>query len=205
MSRSSLRRPGRKPKVAWVAAALASMLILLTVENIWIDPWTRHKSHRIPSLVPEAQSGTWFLAFTVIATGLMLLILCLILLLRDRGAPLWTKLGVGIAVVLVLLLSGDWFRVTNGQPELVRLLTRNRTHKIVLTWQASGSPVVGYNIYRKTIPGAYFVRLNASTVHGLTYTDDAVDSGVIYYYAARAVDAKGGESVDSNISSVTVP
>src|SRR5258707_7029179 len=114
MRRSSLRPSSPRSRIKWIAWGLASVLFLFTAENIWFDPWLRSRSHRIPSLVPETLSGAWFLAFAICAIVLTLLIVCEILLIRDRDLHVSTKVGTGIAVLVVLLLSVQWFRVTNG-------------------------------------------------------------------------------------------
>lgn len=205
MDRASLNPTARTPKIAWFAGALASVLILFMIQNIWIDPWARHRSHRIPSLVPEAQSGTWFLVFAAGGVILVLLIVCLILLVRDRNVALGTRLATAVAVVLVLVLGTEWFRVTNGQPGLLHLLASSKRHKIVLTWQASSSQVAGYNVYRKKGPDGEFLKLNSKPIQGLTYTDESVESGVTYFYVTRSVGAHGAESANSNLFTVTVP
>lgn len=189
-------------QIAW---GLASVLFFFTAENIWIDPWLRNRSHRIPSLVPEALSGAWFLAFAIGGIALTLLVVCQILLIRDRSLNVWTKIGTGIAVLVVLLLSVEWCRVTNGQPAVIRLRALRKTHTVRLTWKASISQVAGYNVYRSMTPGGDYVRINTSLVQELTYTDNAVDSGVTYYYVTRAVDARGRESVNSNEASAAIP
>lgn len=205
MDKALLHATGRTPKIAWFAGALASALILFMIQNIWIDPWARHRSHRIPTLVPEAQSGTWFLVFAAGGVILVLLLVCLILLARDRNVALGTKLATAIAVVLVLVLGTEWFRVTNGQPGLLHLLASSKGHKIVLTWQASSSQIAGYNVYRKKGPDGEFMKLNSKPIQGLSYTDDSVEGGVTYFYVTRSVDAHGGESANSNLFTVTVP
>src|SRR5271165_120603 len=91
MPQDSLRYSGQRSKMKWIAWGLASLLFFFTVENIWVDPWLRSKHHRMPSLVPEALSGTWFLAFAVGGIALILLFLTEILLIRDRAGSLWTK------------------------------------------------------------------------------------------------------------------
>ncbi len=184
--------------IAW---ALASALFLFTAENFWIDPWLRNKSLRIASLVPEALSGTWYLALAVGGIALVLLVVCQILLTRDRNLAVWTKVGTGIAVLGVLLLSVQWIRVTVRPTEL-RLRSK---HTVKLTWKASSSPVVGYNVYRSTTPAVKYVKINSSLVHGISFTDVTVESGLTYYYVARAVDARGYESTNSNEASATIP
>src|SRR5271169_302142 len=205
MDRGSLGPRGQKSKVAWIAGGIASALLLFMAENIWIDTWLRHKSHRIPSFVPEAESGVWFLVLAVGGIALTLLIVCLALLLKDRDTTLWMKLGIGIAVILVMLMGVEWFRVTNGQSGIVKLLLSFGTHTVTLTWQASTSPVAGYYVYRSTTPGANYVRIQTTLIQGLSFTDASVQSGVTYYYVARAVDARGRESVNSNETKATIP
>ena len=95
MRQSSLRPSGRSSRMTSIAWALASALFLFTAENIWIDPWLRHKSVRIPSLVPEAFSGAWVLALALGGIALVLLVMCQILLTRDRNLAVWTKVGTG--------------------------------------------------------------------------------------------------------------
>jgi hypothetical protein len=201
-----IRRRGTvKDSPTWIVWGLASVLFLFTAENIWIDPWLRNKSHWIPSLVPEALSGAWFLAFAICGIALTLLVVCQILLIRDRDLHVWTKMGTGIAVLVVLLLSVQWFRVTNGQPAVLRQQASGKKHTVTLTWKASSSRVAGYNVYRSVTPGGNYLRMNSSLVQGLTYTDNTVVSGVTYYYVTRAVDDRGHESVNSNETSAVIP
>lgn len=181
------------------------MLFLFTTENIWIDPWLRNKSHLIPSLVPEALSGAWFLAFAICGIALTLLVVCQILLIRDRGLHVGAKMGTAIAVLVVLLLIVQWFRVTTGQPAALRQQALGKTHTVTLTWKASSSQVAGYNVYRRVARGGDYVRINSSLVRELTYTDITVMSGVAYYYVTRAVDDRDDESVNSNETSAVIP
>jgi hypothetical protein len=205
MRRDLSSSSGQSSSVTWIAWGLASVLFLFTAENIWIDPWLRNKSHRIPSLVPEALSGAWFLALAIGGIALTLLVVCHILLIRDRNLSAWTKVGTGVAVVIVLLLSVQWFQVTTGKSSIFRSPTSSSKHTVTLTWKASNSSVAGYNVYRSTTSGNNFLRINPSTVPGLTYTDNTIENGVTYYYVTRAVDAQGRESVNSNEASAVVP
>ncbi len=188
--------------IAW---GLSSLLFLFTVENIWIDPRLRHKFHNLPSLVPEALSGSWFLAVMIGGIALALLVMCQILLIRDRSVSVWMKAGTGIAVLVVLLLSAQWVRKTSGWPSLIHLRSHGTTHTVKLNWRASSSQVAGYNVYRRTTPAGSYIRINSSTVPGTTFTDNTVESGLTYYYMTRAVDAVGRESVNSNEASAAIP
>src|SRR6202158_5197990 len=71
-------------------------------------------------------------------------------------------------------------------------------HSAALTWSASSSPVAGYNVYRSTVSGGPYAKINTSLLAALTYTDSTVRSGTTYYYVATAVDSNGIESVFSN-------
>jgi len=104
-----------------------------------------------------------------------------------------------------LLLSVEWCRVTNGLPGMLRLETLRRKHTVTLTWKASTSKVVGYDVYRSVTRGANYERLNSSPVRELTYTDSSVDGGVTYYYVVTAVDVGGNESPASATTSARVP
>jgi hypothetical protein len=205
MGRGSLRPAGRRSRLALIAWGLASLLFFFTVENIWIDTRLRHRFHNLPSLVPEALSGSWFLVLMVGGVALALLVMCQILLIKDRSVSVWMKAGTGIAVVSVLLLGGQWVRKTSGWPSLASLRLPSRTHRVVLKWRASSSQVAGYNVYRSTAPAGNYVRINSSPVLGTTFTDNTVESGLTYYYVTRAVDALGRESVNSNEASAAIP
>jgi hypothetical protein len=205
MSGGWLRPSGQRSRLTLIAWSLASLLVLFTVENIWIDPWLRNKFHKIPSMVPEALSGSWFLALMVGGIALALLVMCQILLTQDRSVSVWMKVGTGIAVLAVLLLSAQWVSMTSGWLPLIRLHSHGTKHKVTLKWQASGSQVAGYNVYRSTTPAGNYVRINSSPVPGNTFTDNTVESGLTYYYVTRAVDALGRESVNSNEASAAIP
>jgi hypothetical protein len=78
-------------------------------------------------------------------------------------------------------------------------------HSVALTWNASTSTVSGYNVYRTTVSGTSYVKINSSLVAVLTYTDSTVQSGTTYYYVTTAVDSSGNESVYSNEVSAPIP
>jgi hypothetical protein len=205
MNPGSLRPSGRRSRTTLIAWGLASILFLFTVENIWIDPWLRNKSHEMLSLVPEALSGSWFLALMVGGIMLAFLVMCQILLTKDRRLSVWTKVGTGIAVLVVLLLSALWVRMTSGLSSAIRLQSHGTTHTVSLKWRPSSSHVAGYNVYRSTTPAGNYVQINSSLVQGVTFTDKTVESGLTYYYVTRAVDVVGHESVNSNEARASIP
>jgi hypothetical protein len=83
--------------------------------------------------------------------------------------------------------------------------SQQATYSVQLTWQASISNVVGYNIYRSTFDGGQYVRINATLVTSLNYTDSSVNSSTIYYYVTTAVDSAGFESGYSNQATANIP
>jgi hypothetical protein len=166
MSGGSLRPSGRRSRTTLVAWGLASILLLFTVENIWIDPWLRNKSHQMLSMVPEALSGSWFLALMVGGIMLAFLVMCQILLIKDRSLSVWTKVGTGITVLVVLLLSALWVRMTSGLSSAIRPQSRGTTHTVALKWRPSSSQVAGYNVYRsRQLRSNQFFACSGSYVH----------------------------------------
>jgi fibronectin type 3 domain-containing protein len=57
--------------------------------------------------------------------------------------------------------------------QVVAVLTQGK-HIVTLSYIASTSTVVGYNVYRGTVAGGPYTKINASLVSGLTYTDTFV-------------------------------
>ncbi len=78
-------------------------------------------------------------------------------------------------------------------------------HSATLRWTASTSTVSGYNVYRGTVSGGPYTKINSSLVAALTYTDSTVQSGATYYYVITAVDSGGNESAFSNQVSAAIP
>jgi fibronectin type 3 domain-containing protein len=76
---------------------------------------------------------------------------------------------------------------------------------VALTWNASTSTVAGYNVYRSTVNGGSYTKINSSLVSALNYTDSTVQNGTTYYYVTTAVDSSGNESAFSNQASAAIP
>lgn len=93
-----------------------------------------------------------------------------------------------------------------GSPATVALSgTGVAQSSVALAWDASASTVAGYNIYRSTISGSAYVKVNSSLLSGLSYADQTVQSAATYYYVVTAVDSSGDESTYSNQVSAPVP
>jgi hypothetical protein len=79
------------------------------------------------------------------------------------------------------------------------------TRTVTLNWTASvSSGVVGYNVYRSTVSGGSYSKINGTPVAATTYADTTVQTGQTYYYVARAVGSTGLESVNSNQATAVV-
>ncbi len=83
--------------------------------------------------------------------------------------------------------------------------TVQQTHTVALSWNASTSVVAGYNVYRSTVSGTGYTRVNLVLVPILAYTDTTVQNGTTYYYVTTAVDSTGLESTYSNQVSAVIP
>jgi len=76
---------------------------------------------------------------------------------------------------------------------------------VTLTWAASTTPVVGYNVYRATPPNGASSKLNSEPVMTTRYTDANVEGGHTYTYHVTAVDGKKVESPATTDVTATVP
>jgi hypothetical protein len=125
--------------------------------------------------------------------------------------PLQTaSLSVQFSPTAAGAVSGNVSIVSNatGSPATVPLTGTGVApvqHSVALTWNASSSTVAGYNVYRGTVSGGAYAKINSSLVVVLDYTDSNVQSGTTYYYVTTAVNSSGNESVFSNEVSGTIP
>ena len=78
-------------------------------------------------------------------------------------------------------------------------------HTVTLTWAADASPVAGYNVYRSTVSGGPYTRINNVLDAATNYVDNSVLSGQTYYYVTTAVNSGGAESTYSNQVVASVP
>jgi hypothetical protein len=132
------------------------------------------------------------------------------------GAPVMltpsqtVTLVVQFSPTLAGAVSGSISIVSNatGSPAAVSLSGTGVTpvqHSVALSWNASTSTVAGYNVYRSTVSGSGYTKVNSSLVPGLTYTDSTVQSGTTYFYVTTAVDSTGMESTYSNQVLAAIP
>ena len=106
-------------------------------------------------------------------------------------------------------VSGDvMFTTSFGAVEesLSGIGTVSSGSKVSLSWNASSSPVVGYNVYRSIVAGGpYADKLTASPDPATNFVDSNVQSATTYYYVSTAVDSSGHESSFSNAATAVIP
>ena len=82
-------------------------------------------------------------------------------------------------------------------------------HAVTISWTASTTAGVSYNVYRFTgaCPGSTFTKITASPITATTYDDASVTGGATYCYYATSylATANPNESVPSNKAAATVP
>jgi len=78
-------------------------------------------------------------------------------------------------------------------------------HSVSLSWTDSGSGIVGYNVYRGSISGGPYAKINSALDSTTTYTDTSVLAGQTYYYVTTSVNGSGMQSGFSNQAQAVVP
>jgi hypothetical protein len=105
--------------------------------------------------------------------------------------------GPGVCNVVVVQ------RVTNAV--LGGLCVSGLPHSVSVSWTASTSQNVTYNVYRSTVSSGPYTKMTSQPVSATTYTDNTVQGGQVYFYVATAVDSSGNESVNSNQAQAVIP
>lgn len=70
-------------------------------------------------------------------------------------------------------------------------------HLANLTWISGGGTPIGYNVYRGTVSGGPYTRLNAAVDASTNYIDSVVSPGQQYFYVVTAI---GPDSIESGYS-----
>jgi hypothetical protein len=83
--------------------------------------------------------------------------------------------------------------------------TKAAAHSVTLSWLASNSNAIAYNIYRGMQPKGPYSKINSSPQPKATFTDGSVQGGQTYFYVTTALNKHGKESKPSNQVQVTIP
>jgi hypothetical protein len=111
--------------------------------------------------------------------------------------------GTGLITGSVTVTSN----ATNSTPPVALSGTgvQAASHSVTLNWTASASTVSGYNVYRSTVSGGPYTKLNSTLDVATTYVDTSVQAGLTYFYVVTSVDSSSVESVNSTEVSATIP
>jgi fibronectin type 3 domain-containing protein len=60
-------------------------------------------------------------------------------------------------------------------------------------------------VYRSTVSGSGYTKLNSGLIGGTSYVDTSVQSGTTYFYVTTSVDSGGDESTYSNQAAAAIP
>ena len=83
--------------------------------------------------------------------------------------------------------------------------TAPATYAVNLSWTPSSSSYSGFNVYRGTVSGGPYSKIDASLISTPAYMDGNVTAGQTYYYVATEVDSGGNESAYSGEVSAVIP
>ncbi|HYF95148.1 MAG TPA: hypothetical protein VD969_23305 [Symbiobacteriaceae bacterium] len=117
----------------------------------------------------------------------------------SRNWTLTSGWGSRTVTVEVSDLNGSTFQATDQiqlifEPPVLRGAWGNADH-ISLQWDPSAtSATTGYNVYRSTISGSGYTKLNQTPVAAQEYLDYTATIGTRYFYVVRSVDGVGRES-----------
>jgi hypothetical protein len=78
-------------------------------------------------------------------------------------------------------------------------------HSVSLSWTDFGSSIVGYNVYRGSVSGGPYTKINSALDSQTTYSDTTVVAGKTYFYVTTSVNGSGSESGYSNQAQIVIP
>jgi fibronectin type 3 domain-containing protein len=80
-------------------------------------------------------------------------------------------------------------------------------HGLNLSWTApaGADSAVSYNVYRGTVTGGPYAKINTAPVTATTYLDTTGVAGTEYFYVVTDVDSKGFESAYSTEANGVFP
>jgi len=78
-------------------------------------------------------------------------------------------------------------------------------HSVTLGWAPSSSLFAGFNVYRGSLSGGPYTKVNTALISATSFVDASVASGQTYHYVATEMDSTGAESVYSTEVIATIP
>jgi fibronectin type 3 domain-containing protein len=117
----------------------------------------------------------------------------------DVGLSACTANVIGVSLCNVVVVQ----RVTNAA--LGGACSAGNPHTTTLSWTASTTPNVSYNIYRSSTAGGPYIKIGSVGVGLVSYIDSQALAGEIYFYVVRAMDNTNTESANSTEVQAQVP
>jgi len=106
------------------------------------------------------------------------------------------------------LFAANWMYIppdTEPPAAPADLWARGENAQVSLRWAGSAeADLAGYNIYRSTVSGSGFIKLNSSLLQSPQYVDTTASNGTLYYYTVTAADLSENES-DNSIQACALP
>jgi hypothetical protein len=104
----------------------------------------------------------------------------------ENDAVKWKIAQFGLALILILGASAGSIAQSGTQ------------HSITISWTEAAPPagmtISGFNVYRATVSGGPYTKLNSTLIVPLNYVDVTGVGGTRYFYVATAVASTGAES-----------
>jgi hypothetical protein len=82
---------------------------------------------------------------------------------------------------------------------------QSRQSSVTIAWITNWPNIAGYNVYKATVSGGPYTKLNSSLNTPTSYTDATVQDGQTYYYVVTEVNSNNIESVYSSAVSAVIP
>jgi P pilus assembly chaperone PapD len=79
------------------------------------------------------------------------------------------------------------------------------SYSVTLSWTPSSSSFEGFNVYRGSVSGGPYAKVNSALVSTASYSDTSVAAGQTYYYVVTEVNSAGVESSYSSPVGATIP
>jgi hypothetical protein len=128
---------------------------------------------------------------------------------KGKVLPVQVQVATGRGIVRYVLFdavpNGGDILLTRAPAPPAGLTAIGGDALILLDWSDNTeSDLAGYNVYRSTISGKNYAKLNDSILSSSNYTDPNAVAGTPYYYVVTAVDSSSGESGYSNEVSAVI-
>ena len=124
------------------------------------------------------------------------------LVVRDGTVNLWTIEGIpyrGYYTEWGTFFHDNWNTGWFHPKPPKNLFATGYSSFIKLTWNKNKEPdIAGYNVYRSTVSGGPYTKINTSLITDTTYLDYDVVPGITYYYCVTAQIKAFAESRLSN-------